>query len=95
MAYDTHKYIYAQNKYTKINSNIRNCVAGLVPIDFEQSEINSNRDRRLGGEPNGLQCQPCDVDAIDGEDSPLQSKRSSRFLIFKMFKFIVFVIYLK
>lgn len=26
-------------------------------------------------------CNPSDGDAVDGEDSPLQSKRSSRFII--------------
>lgn len=62
------------------------CIAGLVRIDCVHGEINSNSDRQLGR--NGPQCQPCDVDAIDGEDSPLQSKRSSRFLDILFLHFI-------
>lgn len=78
------------NKKKYINKQIHNCtrthnpctfckcVADLVRIDYDHSEINSNTDRQLGGDLNGP-CQPCDADANDGEDSPLQSKRSSRF----------------
>lgn len=55
------------------------CAAGMIHIDCDNSEINSNADPRLGVNPNRRSCQPCDADAIDGEDSPLQSKRSSRF----------------
>lgn len=80
--------------HNKINE-FCNCVASLVRIDFEHSEINSNTDRRLGGDSNGLQCQPCDADAIDGEDSPLQSKRSSRFLIFKYLKSTVYLLFIR
>lgn len=56
----------------------------MIHIDCDNSEINSNADPRLGGTPNRRSCQPCDADAIDGEDSPLQSKRSSRFQIVQM-----------
>lgn len=59
------------------------CLAGMIHIDCDNSEINSNADPRLGVNPNRRSCQPCDADAIDGEDSPLQSKRSSRFQINK------------
>lgn len=48
-------------------------------MDIDHNEVNSNDSRRLGQHSNAQHCQPCDVDAIDGEDSPLQSKRSSRF----------------
>lgn len=54
----------------------------MIHIDCDNSEINSNADPRLGGDRSGRSCQPCDADAIDGEDSPLQSKRSSRFKLF-------------
>lgn len=67
----THKHLF---------DTLLNCVcAGSVRIDCGHSEINSNVDQRLADDTSGLQCQPCDADAIDGEDSPLQSKRSSRF----------------
>lgn len=51
----------------------------MAQIDCDYSEINSNADPRLDEDPNGEPCQLCDTDAIDGEDSPLQSKQSSRF----------------
>lgn len=53
----------------------------MIQIDCDNSEINSNADPRLRGDTSGRSCHPCDADAIDGEDSPLQSKRSSRFYI--------------
>lgn len=56
---------------------------GLVRVDCNRSEVDPNSGRRLKYDANG---QPCYEDAIDGEDSPLQSKRSSRFSIHIFFK---------
>lgn len=77
--FKTRTYTQTQTQTNFRHSKKKNCVAVLVRIDYGHNEINSNIDRRLGGNSNGVQCQPCDADAIDGEDSPLQSKRSSRF----------------
>lgn len=60
-------------------------LAILVRVDH--SEIDSNSSRRLGQHSNA---QHCDVEAIDGEDSPLQSKRSSRLTIQVVYLFIDF-----
>lgn len=73
------KLLYGGTRHSNTQTKYFHSIAGLVRIVCD-TEVSSNTEQRIGGDPNGSQCQPCDVDAIDGEDSPLQSKRSSRFL---------------
>lgn len=51
---------------------IYHCVAGMVRVNADTNAVNS----RMGDDGRR---KPIDSDAVDGEDSPLQSKRSSRF----------------
>lgn len=55
-------------------------VVVLVPEDNDHNDINSDIEQR--NHSNGQHFRRSDdVDAIDGENSPLQSKRSSRFFL--------------
>lgn len=56
----------------KTKNGIKKNILALVRVD--DNDVNSNTGRRLGQHSNVQR----DADAIDGEDSPLQSKRSSR-----------------
>lgn len=50
----------------------------LVRVDCDHNTINSDTGLRNDGGATGRVFRRCDEDENDGEESPLQSKRSSR-----------------